>query len=248
MPPIRLRALTLLPEFFQAALVDGVFARASKQGIIDFSAHQLRDFSDRADRRIDDKPYGGGHGMVIRADVTTQALRHLKNPETKVIFTTPSGQLFNSSIARRLANEKDLLFVCGRYEGFDQRVIDSFADFQLSVGDFVLSGGELAALAMMDAIARFVPGVLGNAESADHDSFEDGLLEGPLFTRPEVFEELRVPAVLLSGDHAKVAEYQRHEKIKRTAKVRPDLIKSLWQSMTKPEQDLARSAMEMGTK
>lgn len=248
MASIHFRALTLLPEFFQAALVDGVFARACKAGIIDFSAHQLRDFSKRADRRIDDKPYGGGHGMVIRADVTTQALQSLRAPETKIIFTTPSGELFNSSMARTLAAEQDLLFVCGRYEGFDQRVINRFADFQISIGNFVLSGGELPALAMMDAIARFVPGVLGNAESAEHDSFEDGLLEGPLYTRPEVFEDLRVPEVLLSGDHSKIAVYQRLEKIKRTAAVRPDLLKSLWHSLTKQEQDLARSMMEAGTK
>jgi tRNA (guanine37-N1)-methyltransferase len=236
----RVDVLTLFPEFYQSFLQDGVFARSVASGRLEFCAHNLRDHSDRPDRRVDDRPFGGGPGMVIRPDVTDSALRSLRRAGSKVVFVTPVGQVFDRTWARRLSQEEHLIFVAGRYEGFDERVVEQHAHWQLSLGDFVLSSGDPAVLAMVDAAARFVPGTLGNPESADHDSFEDGLLEEPVYTRPETFGGKAVPKVLMSGDHSRVEEFRRRQRLVRTAQCRPDLIMAIWENLTSPEQALVR--------
>ena len=228
--------VTLLPEFYDGLTREGVFARAVSKGLVDFVTHDLRDYSERSDRRVDDRPFGGGAGMVIRADVTASAVAAVKQPKSKVIFVTPTGRVFDNSLARSLSAEQHIVFVAGRYEGFDERVVELEADLQVSLGDFVLSGGDPAVLAMVDAIARFVPGVLGNPDSAQGESFEDGLLEEPVYTRPEVFGGVAVPPVLLSGDHSRIAAFRRRERLRRTASRRPDLLLAVWDMLTRSEQ------------
>ncbi len=235
-----IRVLTLVPGFYNSVLKDGVFSRAVSAGVIGFSVLDLRDYSDREDRRVDDRPFGGGPGMVIRADVTATAIADMRRTHSKVVFVSPVGQVFDRGIALQLSKETDLIFVAGRYEGFDERVVAKEADLQLSLGDFVLTGGDPAVVAMVDAISRFVPGVLGNSLSANSESFEDGLLEEPVYTRPEVFGELAVPAVLLSGDHAKIAHYRRRERLRSTAKRRPDLLVAAWEQLTEPERSFVK--------
>lgn len=242
------RVLTLHPNFYTAFIEDGVFARAHKQGLVHFQAHSLRDYSDREDKRVDDRPFGGGEGMVIRADITKRALEDLRQAQTKIVFLAPAGVVFDSNWARHLSQERDLLFVCGRYEGFDGRVVESHADFVFSVGDYVLSSGDPAALIMIDSISRFVPGVLGNPQSSGHDSFEDGLLEAPCYTRPESFEGSAVPPVLLSGDHKRIADYRRKEQLRVTALHRPDLLWDAWERLSSEEVVYVKRLLKVGKK
>lgn len=234
--PLSIGVITLLPRFYDPILQEGVFARGVSAGLIQWATHDMRDFSGRTDRRVDDRPFGGGAGMVIRPDVAASAIASLRGPSTKVIFVTPVGQVFDNRMARNLSLESHLLFVAGRYEGFDERVIEQEANLQLSLGDFVLSGGDPAVLAMVDAISRFVPGVLGNPESAATESFEDGLLEEPVYTRPEDFRGALVPPTLMSGDHARIKDYRRRERIRRTATHRPDLLVEQWDSLSMSEK------------
>jgi tRNA (guanine37-N1)-methyltransferase len=222
---MRFDVLTLFPAMLEAPLAESILGKARAAGMITVNCHSLRDWAEGRHQVTDDTPCGGGDGMVMKVEPIARALRELRgrNPGARVLLMSPQGQTFNQVEAVRLSREPGLIFVCGRYEGFDERV-RTLVDEELSLGDFILTGGEPAALAMIDAVARLLPGVLGAAGSAAHDSFSDGLLEYPQYTRPIDFEGLRVPEVLLSGNHGAVAAWRRREQLRRTLQRRPDLL------------------------
>ncbi|PLX88141.1 MAG: tRNA (guanosine(37)-N1)-methyltransferase TrmD [Desulfuromonas sp.] len=218
--------LTLFPGMITAPLQESILGRAADQGLLQVRAHNLRDWAEGRHLTTDDTPYGGGDGMVMKPEPVARAIAALKkqSPDARVLLMSPQGQPFSQQHAHRLAAEPGLIFLCGRYEGFDERIRQSMVDEEFSIGDYVLTGGELPAMVMIDAIARYLPGVLGNASSAATDSFSDGLLEYPQYTRPAVFEGMEVPKVLLSGDHGKIAAWRRRQQLLRTLRRRPDLL------------------------
>ncbi len=220
--------LTLFPGMFASPFADSILGKADERGLIRITAHNLRDWAEGRHQVTDDAPYGGGDGMVMKPEPIARALSELKSrsPAPKVILLTPQGIPFRQKHAIELAGAGRLIFICGRYEGFDERV-RTLVDAEYSVGDFVLTGGEPAAIVMIDAIARLIPGVLGNSGSAETDSFADGLLEYPHFTRPVEFAGIRVPDVLLSGNHAEIARWRRRQQLKRTLHRRPDLLETV---------------------
>lgn len=229
---MRFDAITLFPELFDAFPKHGVTRRAFDQGLIELHRWQLRDFAADAYRRVDDRPYGGGPGMVLLAEPLLRALaavRAARGDAAPVLLFSPAGRRLDQALVRELAGGAGAVLLCGRYEGVDQRVIDRHVTLEVSLGDYVLSGGELPALVLLDAIARLQPGVL-TPGSAEHDSFADGLLEGPQYSRPERLEAepggapAEVPAVLLSGHHAELARWRREQALALTARRRPDLI------------------------
>jgi tRNA (guanine37-N1)-methyltransferase len=217
--------LTLFPGMFESPLQESILGRAVERGLIGFAAHNLRDWAEGRHKVTDDTPCGGGDGMVMKPEPVARALTDLRqaSPGSRVLLLTPQGKTFNQHEAWTLARESGLVLVCGRYEGFDER-IRTLVDAEYSLGDFVLTGGELAAMVMIDAIARLLPEVLGSSGSALGDSFADGLLEYPHYTRPVEFMGMRVPEVLLSGNHAAIAGWRRREQLKRTLQRRPDLL------------------------
>jgi len=222
---MRFDVLTLFPAMLQAPLAESILGRAQGAGLMTVGVHPLRDWAAGRHQVTDDTPCGGGDGMVMKVEPIARAVRELRSrsPGARVLLMSPQGRTFRQADAVRLSREPGLIFVCGRYEGFDERV-RSLVDEELSLGDFILTGGEPAALAMIDAIARLLPGVLGAAGSAAHDSFSDGLLEYPQYTRPVEFEGLRVPDILLSGNHQAIAAWRRREQLRRTLQRRPDLL------------------------
>jgi len=222
---MRFDVLTLFPEMLRAPLNESILGKAQTAGLFEVGIHYLRDWAEGRHQVTDDTPCGGGDGMVMKVEPIARALRELRGrtPGARVLLMSPQGRPFRQPDAERLGREPGLIFVCGRYEGFDERV-RGLVDEELSLGDFVLTGGEPAALTMIDAIARLLPGVLGAAGSAEHDSFSDGLLEYPQYTRPVEFEGQRVPEVLLSGNHKAIAAWRRREQLRRTLKRRPDLL------------------------
>lgn len=221
--------LGLFPDCLDEYFKSGLIGKAIESGSLHIFKHQLRDFGIGNYKQVDDKPYGGGAGMVILPEVLVNAVQTLKRNHAieHVILTSPSGKLFDSKKARSLSQIKSVLFICGRYEGVDQRAIDLVVDEELSIGDYILTGGELASAVMIEAIGRFVPSVIGKDESVDNDSFEHGLLEHPLYTRPEVFQNQPVPSVLLSGHHKNILNWKRQESLKKTWERRPDLLKKV---------------------
>jgi tRNA (guanine37-N1)-methyltransferase len=224
---VRIDVITIFPGMFAPVLGESMMRRAQEKGLVEFRVHDLRDYSDDPHRKVDDRPYGGGPGMVMRVEPIVKAVRAIRAetpPEGRLVLTCPTGRRLDQSIAAELAAEERLVVVAGHYEGVDQRVRDILMPDEISVGDYVLTGGELPAMIIVDAVARLVPGVLGAEEGAADDSFADGLLEAPQYTRPVDFEGHRVPAVLRGGDHAEIAEYRRRESVKRTAERRPDLL------------------------
>jgi tRNA (guanine37-N1)-methyltransferase len=227
----------------QAPLAESILGKAQANGLIEVGIHNLRDWAEGRHQVTDDTPCGGGDGMVMKVEPIARALRELRErtPGARVLLMSPQGRPFRQADAVRLSHEQGLVFVCGRYEGFDERV-RTLVDEELSLGDFVLTGGEPAALTMIDAIARLLPGVLGAAGSAEHDSFSDGLLEYPQYTRPIDFEGMRVPDVLLSGNHQAVAQWRRREQLRRTLQRRPDLLEhaSLSEADRKVLEELRR--------
>lgn len=219
--------LTLFPEMVMDGLNTSIIGRAVEKGLISIEAINIRDYSKDKHNHVDDAPYGGGAGMVMQPGPVCDSYEDLcrkigKRP--RVLYMTPQGQTFNQSIAEELAKEEDLVFLCGHYEGIDERALELIVTDYLSVGDYVLTGGELPAMVMIDCISRLVPGVLNNDVSAEIESFHDNLLEYPQYTRPEVYEGKKVPEVLLSGHHANVDKWRREQSIIRTAKWRPDLL------------------------
>lgn len=233
---IRFDVLTLFPDMFQSPLGSSVFKKAIDRGIIRVTIHNIRDFTTDKHRVVDDSPYGGGSGMVMKAGPVVEGIEQLKSTDgsPRVILMTPQGVPFDHNEARRLSTYDHLLFVCGRYEGIDERVRD-YVDEELSIGDYILMGGELAVMVVIDAVSRFVPGVLGSEESVLEESFADALLEYPQYTRPRVFRGKKVPEVLISGNHRQITHWRRKEALRRTLLRRPDLL----EKANLPEDDLA---------
>ncbi|MGN0164561.1 MAG: tRNA (guanosine(37)-N1)-methyltransferase TrmD, partial [Lachnospiraceae bacterium] len=224
---MKFTVMTLFPEMILAGLHTSIIGRAQDAGIIKIDAVNIRDYSTDKHKHVDDYPYGGGAGMVMSAEPIYSCYCDIvKKSGTKprVIYLTPQGQRFNQSMAKELATEEELVFLCGHYEGVDERIIEEIVTDTVSIGDYVLSGGELPVMVMIDAISRMVPGVLTNKDSGLNESFEDNLLEYPQYTRPEVWRDRKVPDVLLSGHHAKIEEWRRAKSIERTFKYRPDLF------------------------
>ena len=223
---MKIGLVSLFPEIF-AALDYGVIGRALKHNKLSLTHVNPRDFSDHRHGQVDDRPYGGGPGMILQAPPWTRAVLHAKQQlgaDTPVIALCPQGQVFKQKTAQALSGEPDLILVCGRYEGFDQRFLDTMVDLKLSVGDYVLSGGEIAAVVVIDAMIRLQPGVLGDAASAAQDSFATELLDHPHYTRPQEFSGISVPDVLLSGDHDAIARWRRQQALENTWHKRPDLL------------------------
>ncbi len=224
---MRIDIVTIFPEFFSVLDVS-LLGRARQAGLIELGVHDLRDFAHDRHRTVDDTPYGGGAGMVMKPEPWGEALDGILSPESVVVFPSPAGERFSQGIARELAGAKHLVFGCGRYEGIDQRVIEGTASRatvrELSLGDYVLNGGEVAAMAMIEAVGRLIPGVIGNPESLTEESHEDGLLEYPSYTKPAEWRGLEVPPVLLSGNHGASATWLHDQQLGRTGRVRHDLI------------------------
>jgi len=226
---MRIDCLTLFPEMFQSPLSHSILKRAQDAGIVDIVLTNIRDFAADSYKKVDDKPYGGGPGMVMMPGPIFDCVEYVQklSPEKgRLILLTPQGQKFNQPKAVELSSENRLILISGRYEGFDERIRVGLGTEQISIGDFVLSGGELAAMVIIDAVVRLLAGALGDENSARDESFSEGLLEYPQYTRPEVFRDMKVPDVLLSGNHAKIAQWRRQQSLERTKKWRPDLQKN----------------------
>ena len=217
--------ITLFPEMFSAIKEEGVISRAMKKSLISIKTWQLRDFSSNKYKNVDEKPYGGGAGMVIQVKPIRDCISKIKqsSPNTRVIYLSPQGKKLEQKLVEELATLESITMLCGRYEGIDERVIENDIDFEISIGDYVISGGELAAMVVIDAISRRLPGVLGNEVSLK-DSFTDNLLDCPHYTRPEVIDGQTVPEVLLSGNQAKINAWRKEQSIKKTKQKRPDLL------------------------
>ena len=217
--------LTLFPEMFDL-MKQSIMGRAMEKNLIQINLINMRDFSKNKHKKVDDTVYGGGAGMLIKPDIVYDAYQSVKSEKAKVIFLSPQGKTFNQQKVLELAKEEHLILLCGHYEGIDQRVIDKIVDEEISIGDYVLTGGELPAMVLMDSISRYVEGVLSN-DSKLEESFSNGLLEYPQYTRPEVFEDQKVPEVLLSGHHEKIEKWRREEALKKTFRKRPDLLETI---------------------
>jgi tRNA (guanine37-N1)-methyltransferase len=224
---MRIDAISIFPQFFDVLDIS-LLGKAKAQELLEVKIHDLRDFTEDKHRTVDDTPFGGGAGMLMKAEPWGQALDSVMTSETIVIFPSPAGELFKQATAQELSKANHLVFACGRYEGIDQRVVDyaaSKAKVRLvSLGDYVLNGGEVAAVAMIEAIARLIPGVIGNAESLAEESHSEGLLEYPSYTKPASWRGLEVPEVLLSGNHAEIAKWRKAKALERTQQVRPELL------------------------
>ena len=218
---MKIDILTIFPEMFTGFLETSIIARAIANGYVDIQVHNFRDYSTDKHKRVDDYPYGGGAGMVLMCEPIFNAIEAIKTDNSIVIMLSPSGKTFNEQMAKDLSKEKHLILLCGHYEGFDER-IKSIVDMELSIGDYVLTGGEVPAMVVTDAITRLIPNVI-SAESLDTESFEDNLLDYPNYTRPEVFRGMKVPEVLLSGHHKNIEDYRHTERIKKTNEVRNDM-------------------------
>ena len=243
---IRFSALTLFPEMFETIKNEGVIARAIKNNLIILDTVFLRDFADNSRKNVDNHPVGGGDGMVLRADIAEKAILSVATEHSFIINLSPSGKIFNSTLAKNLSKKKHLILLCGRYAGYDQRLVEKYANMNISIGDFVLSGGELPAMCLIDSISRYIPKVLGNQESSCCDSFEDGLLEAPQYTHPELFQNLEIPKVLFSGDHKKISSFKRKKQLMITAKNRPDLILLLWEKLSRQEKAMIEKIWKSG--
>ncbi len=221
---MRMDILSLFPEYFKGPFDESMIRRAREAGILNIHLIDIRDFSEDPHRRVDDRPYGGGPGMVLMPEPAAKSIRSVREPKSKVIYLSPQGTQLTSAKCRELAQESHLIFLCGHYEGIDQRVIDSEVDEEISIGDYVLTNGCAAAIVCVDAISRFIPGVLGHEDAANEDSFENGRFDCPHYTRPEVFESRKVPDVLLSGHHQKIQLWREEKALEKTNRVRPDIL------------------------
>ncbi len=221
---LKVDIVTLFPDIFFGPFGESIIARAIENRIIEVNTVDLRDFTTDKRKTVDDKPYGGGPGMLMQAEPLFKAVESLKTEESIVILMSPQGEPFKQKIAEKLSEKRHLIIICGHYEGVDERVRESLIDSEISIGDYVLTSGNLPAMVVVDAVARLIPGVLGTDESSNSESFsEENLLEYPQYTRPEKFRGMKVPDVLLSGNHGKIAEWRMSESLKRTQKRRPDL-------------------------
>lgn len=219
---MKISIITLFPQVFTDIFGSSIVGRAQQKGLVQLEIVDLRSFGEGKHKTVDDRPYGGGVGMILRVDVLTRALAHIKTRNSKVILTSASGWPYKQADAKRLAKLNHLIIICGHYEGVDQRFIDKYVDLELSIGDFVLTGGEIPAMAIADSVVRLIPGVL-EEEAITSESFENNLLEYPQYTRPEAFAGQKVPQVLLSGNHQQITKWRREEAQKKTKRIRPDL-------------------------
>ena len=222
---MKIDVLTLFPAMFAGPLDESIIKRARAEGLLDLAIHNLRDYTHDRHRTVDDKPFGGGPGMLLKPEPIFEAVENLAREKTRVILLTPAGRTFNQAIARELAPQEHLLLVCGSYEGFDERVREALAHDELSIGDYVLTNGALPAMVIIDAVTRLLPGALGDEESSRDESFSHGLLEYPQYTRPAEFRGMKVPEVLLSGNHAQIDRWRREQARKRTKAQRTDLLR-----------------------
>ena len=221
---MKIDVLTLFPGMFPGPLDESIIKRACESGRLQLGVHDLRDYTHDRHRTVDDRPFGGGPGMLLKAEPLFEAVEALRGEKTRVILTSPAGRPFRQEIARELAGEKHVLLICGSYEGFDERVRQSLADDEISIGDYVLTNGALPAMVIVDAVTRLLPGVLGDDESSQDESFSGCLLEYPQYTRPAEFRGMNVPEVLLSGDHAAIEKWRREQATVQTRQRRPDLL------------------------
>jgi tRNA (guanine37-N1)-methyltransferase len=224
---MRIDILTIFPKMFDPVLNESILKRAQAKGKVKFCVHDLRDYTDDKHRKVDDRPFGGGSGMLMRPEPIFNAIGRIKSKakKTKVILLSPQGKKLTQEIAKSLSREPGVTLICGHYEGIDERVGQKLVDEEISIGDYVLTGGELPAMVLIDTIVRLIPGVLGDKNSLNFESFEGNLLEHPHYTRPAVFRKMRVPEVLLSGDHKKIEVWRKKEALSRTKNRRPDLLK-----------------------
>ena len=226
--PFRVNILTIFPEMFSSFFSASILGRAREQGLLDVCVTDIRPFSASRHHNTDDYPFGGGAGMVMMAQPIIDAMAAARRnyPSARRIYLGPRGKKLTSSLARELSREKELILLCGHYEGVDQRALDTCVDEEISVGDYILTGGEPAAMVLVDCVSRFIPGILGCAESPEEESFSDGLLEYPQYTRPRNLNGMEVPEILLNGDHAKIREWRRRESLRNTLRFRPDLLET----------------------
>lgn len=234
--------LTLFPDMVLDGLRTSILGRAEEKGVLSLHGVNIRDFAENKHNRVDDAPYGGGAGLVMQPGPVYSAWKSVAeglSKQPRVIYLTPQGRVFNQKIAEELAGEEELIFLCGHYEGIDERVLELIVTDYLSIGDYVLTGGELAAMVVIDSIARLVPGVLHNDASAEFETFYDNLLEYPQYTRPEEFMGRKVPEVLLSGHHGNVDKWRREQSVIRTARMRPDLLREA--ALTEKEKELLKT-------
>ncbi|HVY93835.1 MAG TPA: tRNA (guanosine(37)-N1)-methyltransferase TrmD [Bryobacteraceae bacterium] len=224
---MKFHLLTIFPDFFDGPFRHGVVARAAQAGALEFRIHDLRNWTHDFHRTVDDRPFGGGEGMLMKIEPIFDALQSIfpeRTSKQKVILLSAQGRKFTQQIARELSQAEELLLICGRYEGVDERVAEHLADDEISIGDYVLSGGELAAAVVIDTVARLLPGVLGNEDSSVNESFNEGILDCPQWTRPADFHGWKVPEALLSGHHAEIAKWRKQAALEKTARMRPDLL------------------------
>jgi tRNA (guanine37-N1)-methyltransferase len=225
---MRIDILTLFPQMFDGLLNCSIIARARERGLVDIRIHDIRGYTHDKHHVVDDYPYGGGAGMVLKPEPLFEAVEAIKaelgSSEVPIILLSPQGRLFNQATARELAGHEQLILICGHYEGVDERVAEYLASDEISIGDYLLSGGEIAAMAVMDCVVRLLPGVLGSADSLAEETHVGGLLEYPQYTRPETYRSWTVPSVLLSGDHGEIARWRRQQSLLRTSRRRPDLL------------------------
>ena len=244
---MRFHVLTIFPGMFDGPLSESIIARAIERGLVEVNLHDIRDFAKDRHRSVDDYPYGGGYGMVMKPEPIFDAVRSVRTEASlgdsvPVILLTPQGTPLTQPIAEHLATYEDLVMICGRYEGVDERVRERVATCELSIGDYVLSGGELAAMIVIDAVTRLIPGAVGSIESTEDDSFSTGLLQFPQYTRPHVYEDGEVPEVLLSGNHAEVERWRRRESLRRTLERRPELLANA--DLTEEEREFVEALRE----
>jgi len=223
---MRIDIITIFPKMFEGVLNESIIKRAQAKGKVRIFVHDLRDYTEDKHRKVDDRPFGGGSGMLMRPEPLFKAIKKLKTREAKVILLSPQGEKLTQKIAKESSNFKHLILICGHYEGVDERVRLKLAEREISIGDYVLTGGELPAMVLVDALVRLLPGVLGDKNSLNFESFEGNLLEYPHYTRPARFKGMAVPRILLSGDHKKIESWRKKESLKRTKERRPDLLRS----------------------
>lgn len=221
---MKIDILTIFPKMFKGPFDESIVRRAQEKDLVKLKIHDLRDWAEDKHKTVDDKPFGGGPGMIMKIEVIDRALAELKKPKSKTILLTPQGKTFKQKMAQRLARLDQIILICGHYEGVDERVRE-LVDEEISIGDYVLTGGEIPAMAVVDAVVRLIPGVVGRKESLKEESFAEGLLEYPQYTRPADYKGKKVPKVLLSGNHKEIEGWRKEQAVKKTRKRRPDLLK-----------------------
>lgn len=239
---MRIDILTLFPEMFTNFIDTSIIGRAVNNNIVTINCINIRDFSKDKHRRVDDYPFGGGAGMVMSPEPIYNAVSSVKSEKSKIIYLTPKGRTYNQDIANNLSLEDHIILLCGHYEGIDNRVVEAYIDDEISIGDYVLTGGEIAAMAVVDSVVRLLPGVLNNQQSFIDESHFNGLLEYPQYTRPRIFNGMEVPEVLLSGNHEKINKWRKYESLKITYERRPDMIKS--KSLDKEQQEMLKDIIK----